>query len=192
MENFSSVVKFEVDNCNLNVKKEIIDSDELLVHDLDCGVQSSGQETRHHQNEACFTENICQIVKKECQYEMVKEILDENKNENNQYNDEKKKFIKRSSDKGGKTCPKQSELQTHQVTHKGDKKHACDVCGKIFLHSSRLKIHHLSHTGEKKHRCVVCQKTFILPHHLKRHQLVHTRVRNYTCGVCSKSFKLFK
>ena len=71
MENSHTVVKIEVDEgMHLNVKKEIFEADELMVHEIDFGAQNFEHETSNLQKEASFVENICPaVIKSEYQYD---------------------------------------------------------------------------------------------------------------------------
>ena len=40
-------------------------------------------------------------------------------------------------------------LNTHMLTHRGEKSYPYEVCGKSFLTNNKLKVHIVNHTGEK-------------------------------------------
>ena len=73
--------------------------------------------------------------------------------------------------------------------------HACPHpgCGKVFSRPSRLDTHTLSHTGERPFGCKHCDKTFTRNAHLKRHtsvnhQGVKTPSQPLDCEECDVTF----
>ncbi|KAI1316585.1 hypothetical protein EDD11_009710 [Mortierella claussenii] len=54
------------------------------------------------------------------------------------------------------------------------KRHQCPICEKRFSRPSQLETHRLTHTGEKPYICPHCQKDFNVASNLKRHIRTHT------------------
>lgn len=71
----------------------------------------------------------------------------------------------------GKTFSVRSHLDTHKVTHTGEKRYICNFCGGRFTQSSSLRNHRIAiHTKEYPHNCNMCKKGFLLPSQLKKHK----------------------
>ena len=43
-------------------------------------------------------------------------------------------------------------METHKLTHTGEKRYSCDMCNKTFTQKGALKKHMTMHTGEKAFR----------------------------------------
>ncbi|XP_028834201.1 zinc finger E-box-binding homeobox 1 isoform X2 [Denticeps clupeoides] len=68
------------------------------------------------------------------------------------------------------------------------KRFVCRFCGKGFAGQSNLESHQRVHTGEKPFRCATCGKPFSEAGNLKKHQRVHTGEKPFTCTRCGKRF----
>ncbi|KAI7817707.1 hypothetical protein BC939DRAFT_402326 [Gamsiella multidivaricata] len=73
---------------------------------------------------------------------------------------------------------KKSSLQECET-----KRHECPICSKKFSRPSQLETHRLTHTGEKPYICDTCGKDFNVASNLKRHIRTHVSgKRNGTGG----------
>lgn len=79
-------------------------------------------------------------------------------------------------------------LETHMLTHGGDKPYKCGICDKGFSQSTYLTMHMRRHTGQKPFKCEECNKCFSVKHNLAAHQLIHSGKKLYACDICEKSF----
>jgi len=77
----------------------------------------------------------------------------------------------------------------HERTHSDDMPHICAVCGRRFKHAVGVRIHMSVHTGRKPHRCDICAMVFRRACDLQRHSMRHSAERPYSCSDCAKSFK---
>lgn len=74
----------------------------------------------------------------------------------------------------GKTFSVRSHLDTHKVTHTGEKRYVCNECGGRFTQSSSLRNHRIAiHTKQFPHVCSLCSKGFLLPSQLKKHRITY-------------------
>ncbi|KAF9357058.1 hypothetical protein BGX26_004308 [Mortierella sp. AD094] len=71
------------------------------------------------------------------------------------------------------------------------KRHECPICQKSFSRPSQLDTHRLTHTGEKPHVCSMCHKHFNVASNLKRHIRTHgTGKRGSLTGDPTMKFPL--
>lgn len=88
----------------------------------------------------------------------------------------------------GKTFSVRSHLDTHKVTHTGEKRYICNICGGRFTQSSSLRNHRIAiHTKEYPHNCSICKKGFLLPSQLKKHRLGYHGSRKHLNSNSSTS-----
>lgn len=79
-------------------------------------------------------------------------------------------------------------LQTHMLTHTGEKNLQCSYCVKKFARESDRKQHQYQHTKEKVYQCTECLKVFYKLQNYKRHKLMHSGEKNHACPKCQKRF----
>ncbi|XP_019869173.1 zinc finger protein 239 [Aethina tumida] len=60
-------------------------------------------------------------------------------------------------------------LDTHIMSHTGEKNFACEMCEKRFISKTKLMKHMRTHTGERPFQCPNCDKTFIDKSYIKQH-----------------------
>ena len=63
----------------------------------------------------------------------------------------------------------------------------CDFCERIFGSKSHLQSHLVTHTGERAFNCRMCEKTFGRKSTLRAHMTTHTKTSNFMCTVCEKA-----
>ncbi|KAH9379981.1 hypothetical protein HPB48_023025 [Haemaphysalis longicornis] len=83
------------------------------------------------------------------------------------------------------TCA--SNLARHRrLVHKpGGPSFACPQCGKGFARKDNLDTHLLTHTGERPHACATCGARFTQLGHMKTHvMVVHHRQYPHRCPHC--------
>jgi hypothetical protein len=69
----------------------------------------------------------------------------------------------------------------------GSVSYQCDFCERIFGSKSHLQSHLVTHTGERAFNCRLCQKTFGRKSTLRAHMTTHTKTSNFMCTVCEKA-----
>ncbi|KAI1709811.1 zinc-finger double domain-containing protein [Ditylenchus destructor] len=80
-----------------------------------------------------------------------------------------------------------ANLQSHRLTHTGQKPFRCNQCPYASAEGGNLKRHMRTHTGEKPFKCtnVVCSKTFADRTSLRDHLSTHTGETPFKCNLCS-------
>jgi len=64
--------------------------------------------------------------------------------------------------------PTTSSAESSEEKESNTSSFPCTTCGKIFIRSHNLQSHMLTHKGEKKHVCELCGMTFVRKHDLQR------------------------
>ncbi|XP_076072742.1 uncharacterized protein LOC143044567 [Mytilus galloprovincialis] len=102
-------------------------------------------------------------------------------------------LLKDKLNESGKEFSNLSILQSHMITHTGEKLFKCGKCGKEFNKKSHLSRHMHIHTSEKPYECNKCGKGFIEKSSSKRHMRVHNRESKkrhvVSSNVCSDKIK---
>ncbi|QQP31571.1 Oocyte zinc finger protein XlCOF22like [Caligus rogercresseyi] len=65
--------------------------------------------------------------------------------------------------------------------------HPCDFCDKVFINKYHLQSHVVTHTGERSFECRKCAKSFGRKSTLRAHMTTHTKVSNFMCPLCDKA-----
>jgi KRAB domain-containing zinc finger protein len=89
----------------------------------------------------------------------------------------------------GKNYSTKSSLKNHKATHSDAKNFKCDQCPKLFKTNRRLYVHKFSHATEEKFQCDICSARFRVKQYLKYHMIKHSTTKPYECKVCKKKFK---
>jgi len=94
-----------------------------------------------------------------------------------------------------KTFSRPSRLDTHMLSHTGQRPFKCDLCDKDFTRNAHLKRHkQINHEGLKpcnqELKCDQCGSKFANKYSLKKHVKKTHEVKQYFCDICYKSLKL--
>ncbi|TPX43405.1 hypothetical protein SeLEV6574_g05083 [Synchytrium endobioticum] len=64
----------------------------------------------------------------------------------------------------------------------------CDQCDKRFTAASSLNSHQVTHQGDKPFPCQHCDAKFARKHDLSRHQKLHSSLKPHVCQDCGRTF----
>jgi KRAB domain-containing zinc finger protein len=94
----------------------------------------------------------------------------------------------------GMTFKLKHSMKKHQLTHKAEFGHTCDICGKKFKVSrvARSNCSLLTYKGEFGHTCDICGKKFKVNRVVRSNcsLLTHKAEFGHTCDICGKKFKV--
>ena len=65
--------------------------------------------------------------------------------------------------------------------------YSCTFCDKSFTNTYHLNSHLVTHTGEKSFACPQCDKSFGRRSTLRAHMTTHSKTSNFMCPVCEKA-----
>ena len=88
----------------------------------------------------------------------------------------------------GKSFGRKSTLRAHMTTHTKTSNFMCPMCDKACNDNNSLEEHIRMHTGEKPFVCSICSKAYARKSHLNVHYRVHTGERPFVCVDCGKDF----
>ncbi|KAI8608938.1 hypothetical protein BC830DRAFT_1071444 [Chytriomyces sp. MP71] len=103
-------------------------------------------------------------------------------------------------------CPKsfsqRAGLNSHLVTHTGNRQYICEVCSKSYTTNNRLTVHKRTHSGERPYKCsepgcnYAATQKCTLKNHLQTHldiarkrEIKFLNMRTVPCLTCGKLYK---
>jgi len=91
----------------------------------------------------------------------------------------------------GKPIRRKQGLETHKLTHSGEKPYQCNICGKYFTQTSSLRVHTKIHTRENLYGCPLCDKKFTTKQnmHTHMHKCYTSDKLPFECDICGKPIK---
>ncbi|XP_077284634.1 uncharacterized protein LOC143910163 isoform X2 [Arctopsyche grandis] len=73
--------------------------------------------------------------------------------------------------------------------HEKSYKYTCEECGKGHFTHVEMETHKLTHTGERPFKCPDCPRAYVTKAILNKHYRNHTGERPYSCDLCGATFK---
>ncbi|KAF9920341.1 hypothetical protein FBU30_009851 [Linnemannia zychae] len=88
-------------------------------------------------------------------------------------------------------APPLNKPAKRQRAKKGEKRiHACHICLREFTRACNMQSHILTHSGDKPHSCSQCDQKFVRIYDKKRHMRIHNSDDGpYKCEMCPLRFK---
>ena len=77
------------------------------------------------------------------------------------------------------------DVKLHGHSHHGI--FQCTYCDKVFPNAYHLNSHLVTHTGERSFACLYCDKSFGRRSTLRAHMTTHSKTSNFMCPVCEKA-----
>ncbi len=82
-------------------------------------------------------------------------------------------------------------LKRHELYHKGQNLHTCNICGKSLNSQRALVKHQASHSGAKSYKCKVCDQDFAKPEEVAAHTKEnHPGNKPFVCSICGYAFSV--
>jgi len=130
----------------------------------------------------CHIVSCCVYYTGETSFE-VKSQADSNDITEHPHDDKPRPYLCTVCDKQFTT---KQHLNSHKISHTGEKLYSCNQCGKRFSSQSYLRSH--TNTHSSKYKCTECGKCFGANRYLTKHRRIHSGEKPFECTVCSKRF----